>query len=360
MDSKFTTSPNFQFSYPPLEGAGGGLNSQLNKSKVRFGVVGTNFITDWVIAGAREDSRFELTAVCSRLDETARQFAAKHNIPYTFTSLEAMAESPLIDAIYIASPNAFHAEQSILCMQRGKHVLCEKPLASNASEVRRMIQSAQDNNVVLMEAMKPTLTPGFLSVQKAIHQIGVVRQYFSCYCQYSSRYDKLKGGIILNAFDPSLSNGAIMDIGIYTIYPMVVLFGRPKTIQATGVKLYSGVDGHGNICFSYENGLNATILYSKIANSQLPTEIQGENGIITLDRINIISEVTLTPRNGQTECIMPTLDHNEYYYEVAEFIDIIQSDRNESINNSLENSLITIEIVDEVRRQLGVVFPADI
>ena len=331
----------------------------MNKNKVRFGIVGTNFITDWVIAGAREDERFELVAVCSRSDETARLFAAKHNIPHTFTSLEAMAESQLIDAVYIASPNVMHATQSILCMQRGKHVLCEKPLASNASEVRQMAQAAQNNNVVLMEAMKPTLTPGFVAVQKAIHRIGIVRQYFSCYCQYSSRYDKLKEGIVLNAFDPTMSNGSIMDIGIYTIYPMVVLFGRPKTIQAIGVKLNSGVDGHGNVCFTYENGLNATVMYSKIANSQLPTEIQGEDGLITLDRINIISEVILTPRNGLKESIMPTLNHNEYYYEVAEFIDLIQSDRKESVNNSLENSLITIEIIDEIRQQLGVVFPAD-
>ena len=331
----------------------------MNTNKVRFGVVGTNFITDWVIAGGREDQRFELTAVCSRSEETARQFAAKYNIPYTFTSLEAMAESPLIDAVYIASPNAFHAEQSITCMKRGKHVLCEKAFASNAAEVRRMIQTAQNNHVVLMEAMKPTLTPGFWAVQKTLPQIGAVRQYFSCYCQYSSRYDKLKEGIVLNAFNPALSNGAIMDIGIYTIYPMVVLFGRPETIQATGVKLFSGIDGHGNVCFSYASGMTATVLFSKIANSQLPTEIQGENGIITLDRINIISEATLTPRNGQKQNILPAIDHNEYYYEVAEFIDLIQSGRKESANNSLENSLITMEIIDEIRRRLGIVFPAD-
>ena len=328
-------------------------------NKVRFGVVGTNFITDWVIAGGREDERFELTAVCSRKDETARQFAAKHAIPHTFTSLEAMAESPLIDAVYIASPNAFHAEQSIKCLERGKHVLCEKAFASNASEVRKMIESAKNNHVVLMEAMKPTLTPGFLAVQKAMPQIGAVRQYFSCYCQYSSRYDKLKEGIVLNAFNPELSNGAIMDIGVYTIYPMVVLFGRPQTIQASGVKLFSGADGHGNVCFTYANGLNATVLYSKIADSKLPTEIQGEEGIITLDRINIISEATLTPRNGQKTNIYPKVEHNEYYYEIAEFIDLIQSGRQESQNNSLEHSLITIEIIDEIRHQLGVVFPAD-
>lgn len=73
-------------------------------NKIRFGVVGTNFITDWVIAGARQDERFELAAVYSRTQERADEFAAKHQIPYTFTSLEEMAQSPLIDAVYIASP----------------------------------------------------------------------------------------------------------------------------------------------------------------------------------------------------------------------------------------------------------------
>ena len=84
--------------------------------------MGTNFITDWVIAGARQDERFELVAVCSRTQERADEFAAKHHIPYTFTSLEEMASSPLIDAVYIASPNFMHAGQSILCMNHGKHV----------------------------------------------------------------------------------------------------------------------------------------------------------------------------------------------------------------------------------------------
>ena len=106
--------------------------------KVRFGVIGTNNITDWVIQGGGEDERFQLTAVCSRTQERADEFAAKHNIPYTYTSLEAMAASNHVDAIYIATPNCCHASQAILCMSHGKHVLCEKPFASNAREVREI------------------------------------------------------------------------------------------------------------------------------------------------------------------------------------------------------------------------------
>lgn len=336
-------------------------------NKIRFGVIGTNFITDWVIAGAKQDERFELVAVCSRTQERANEFAAKYDIPYTFTSLEEMAESPLIDAVYIATPNYLHASQSILCMKHGKHVLCEKPMASNAYEVKQMIAASRQYGVTLMEAMKPTLTPNFRVLREALPKAGVIRRYFASYCQYSSRYDKFKEGIVLNAFKPELSNGAMMDIGVYTVYPMVVLFGRPNKISASGVVLSTGTDGQGAVNFEYE-GMNATVLYSKIANSSLPTEIEGEDGNFMLDKINQINRVTWQARpvasSGKgpltpVEDISAVTDKDEYYYEVAEFINLVQAGKLESEVNSHENSLITIEIIDEVRRQLGVSFLAD-
>ena len=334
---------------------------------IRFGVIGTNFITDWVIAGAKQDERFELVAVCSRTQERANEFAAKYDIPYTFTSLEEMAASPLIDAVYIATPNYLHASQSILCMKHGKHVLCEKPMASNAYEVKQMIAASRQYGVTLMEAMKPTLTPNFRVLREALPKAGVIRRYFASYCQYSSRYDKFKEGIVLNAFKPELSNGAMMDIGVYTVYPMVVLFGRPNKISASGVVLSTGTDGQGAVNFEYE-GMNATVLYSKIANSSLPTEIEGEDGNFMLDKINQINRVTWQARpvasSGKgpltpVEDISAVTDKDEYYYEVAEFINLVQAGKLESEVNSHENSLITIEIIDEVRRQLGVSFLAD-
>lgn len=326
--------------------------------KVRFGVIGTNFIVDKVLEAARLDHRFELTAIYSRTQERADEFAKKHNVPHTFTSLEDMVSSNLIDAVYIASPNSLHASQSILCMQHGKHVFCEKPFASNANEVKAMIAAAEKYNVRLMEAMKPTMTPNFSTIKDNLKEIGTIRKYFSCYCQYSSRYDKLKEGVILNAFDPSLSNGAVMDLGVYTIYPMVVLFGRPKKISATGLKLFTGADGQGSVNFEYE-GMDATVMYSKIADSSLPTEIQGEEGTITADRINIINKVTLKKRGGEETIISNPNPTHEYYFEVAEFIDLIQKNEKESTINSLENSLITIEIIDEIRKQLEIIYPAD-
>ena len=335
--------------------------------KVRFGVVGTNFITDWVIAGAREDERYELSAVCSRTRERGEEFAAKHNIPHIFTSLEEMAASDKVDAIYIASPNYMHAQQSILCMSHGKHVLCEKPMASNAREAAAMIAASKKYGVALMEAMKSTLSPNFLAVKENMHRIGTPRRYFASFCQYSSRYDKYKEGIVLNAFRPELSNGAMMDIGVYTIYPLVALFGRPNSISAQGVVLESGADGQGAVNMQYD-GVNATVLYSKIANSHLPAEIEGEDGNILIDRIQTPTEVRFYPRqapaSGQEKRVVGELlskqeSHNEYYYEVAEFINLILEGRRESQINSHDTSLATMEIIDEVRRQLGVHYPAD-
>jgi len=326
--------------------------------KLRFGVIGTNFIVDWVLEAARLDPRFELTAIYSRTQEKADSFADKHHIPHTFTSIEEMAASSLIDAVYIAAPNSLHASYSVLFMNHGKHVLCEKPLASNAKEVQAMIDAARANKVVLMEAMKPVLTPNFMVIKNHLSEIGTIRRYFSCYCQYSSRYDKLKEGIVLNAFNSELSNGAVMDLGVYTIYPMVVLFGMPEKIDATGLKLSTRVDGQGAVNFEYEN-MNATVLYSKMADSFLPTEIQGEDGIITANRINIIEKVTLFKRKGEETDLSIQDTRNDYYYEIAEFLDLVESGKVESEINSHQNSLITIKIIDEIRNQLGIIYPAD-
>lgn len=335
--------------------------------KVRFGIVGTSKISEWVLAGARKDPRYEAVAIYSRTQEKACEYAGKHGIPHTFTNLDEMAASPLIDAVYIASPNAKHAEQAICCMQHGKHVLCEKPLASNAREAQAMIEASRKYGVTLMEAMISTLNPNFGVVREYLPRLGKIRRYFSSYCQYSSRYDKLKAGEVLNAFKPELSNGAMMDIGIYTVYPMVALFGMPEEVTAQGIKLFTGVDGQGAVNFRYP-GMDATVLYSKIANSSLPTEIEGEDGNLLLDQIHVTHEVTYLPRQAAMPGRGPeavrkqvgvTLEYDEYYYEVREFINLILQGKRESEVNSHFNSLSTLQLIDEVRRQLGVAYPAD-
>ncbi len=327
--------------------------------KIRFGVVGTNYITDRVMDAGRMDPRFELTAVCSRTAGRAAEYAAQHDIPYTFTSLEEMAASRVLDAVYIASPNSLHAPQAVVCMNHGKHVLCEKPFASNVREAGEMIAAARRNNVALMEAMKPTLTPNFRAVMECLPKIGKVRNYFASFGKYSARYDALKAGELPNAFNLEMSNGALVDIGVYAIYPMAVLFGRPEKICAAVAKLPSGADGHGTVCYSYGD-MTATVLFSKICDISLPFEINGEGGSIRGDAINTITKVEYCPRGGEwSDITVPGHSGHDYSYEMTEFIDLVESGRNESAINSFDTSLAVMEIMDEVRRQAGIVYPAD-
>lgn len=325
---------------------------------VQFGIIGTNWITDRFIEAAKMVQGFKLTAVYSRTRERAEEFANQYNIPKRFTDLNEMAASSDLDAVYIASPNSFHVEQAILFLQNGKHVLCEKPLAANATEVKRMIQSAKDHHVLLMEAMKSTLLPNFKVIQDHLHKIGPIRRYFSSYCQYSSRYDKYKEGIILNAFNPKFANGSLMDLGVYCLYPLIVLFGEPKEIKATSIMLDSGVDGEGSILLKYDDK-DAIIMYSKITNSNLPSEIQGEKGSIIIDKIHTPEKVEIHYNDGTIEPLRVEQSHPPMYYEVKEFVELIQQGKTESIINSYKNSYTTMQIVDKVRDEIGLVYPSD-
>ncbi|NMH72466.1 Gfo/Idh/MocA family oxidoreductase [Bacillus sp. RO2] len=325
---------------------------------IRFGVIGTNWITESFINAAQENEDFLLTAVYSRKEETAKDFGNKFNVSTTYTNLDEFTKSKEMDAVYIASPNSFHAEQAIACMDQGKHVLCEKPIASNTKELSEMVTAAKRNNVVLMEAMKSTLLPNFLAVKENLHKIGQIRNYVASYCQYSSRYDKYKEGTVLNAFKPEFSNGALMDIGIYTIYPMVALFGKPKALHAISHMLESGVDGQGSILFNYD-GMDASVAYSKIANSYLPSEIQGEEGTIILDTIHTPEKILIRFKDGTEEDITVPQKGQSMFYEAEEFIRLIKSGEEESSNNSHSTSLQTMELIEEARAQIGLVYPAD-
>ncbi len=328
--------------------------------KVRFGLVGTGRITDWVLKGAFEDSRFVAQAVCSRTIENARSFAAKYNIPDTYTDLDAMASSPDIDAIYIGTPNHTHADIAIKCLNHGKHVLCEKPFASNAQEAERMVTAARENGVIIMEAMISTLSQNFRKASELVTRIGTLRHYFASFCQYSSKYDALKQGVVAASFDPLCSGGALMDIGVYTIWPMVALFGKPAAI--TSNLMTYDIPGHGltdlqgTVDFKYD-GFTASVIYSKISDSYLPTEIAGEDGNIILDKIHTCRELKYIPhaipssgRGAQLMIEDHTIKetHDPYYYEINEFLDCIQKGEDSKIN-SPERSIIVMRILDQIR-----------
>ena len=325
---------------------------------MRFAVIGTNWITDRFLEAAHLIDEFQLTAVYSRTEDRAREFASKYNVDTIYTSVKDLANSDVVDAVYIASPTAFHAEHAITCMEGGKHVLVEKPFASNVYEVEKMIQTAKDNKVLLMEAMKTTLVPNFEKVKENLNKIGPVRRYVANFCQYSSRYDKYKEGIVLNAFKPELSNGSLMDIGVYCLYPMIALFGEPEKVQANAWMLDSGVDGEGTVVATYDDLIGVT-MFSKVTNSTLPSEIQGEKGSIVIGKFSDMEDLKIVYHDGTEEIIETNQRKESMYYETKAFIETCKAGKLQNEINSWDVSLQTMKVLDESRQQIGLIFPAD-
>ncbi|MNN68421.1 hypothetical protein D3C81_1841290 [compost metagenome] len=139
---------------------------------------------------------------------------------------------------------------------------------------------------------------------------------------------------------------------------MVALFGKPDSIQAVGVMLSSGVDGEGSMIMKYDE-MEGVVMHSKISDSYLPTEIQGENGTMVIDKINQPYSVKIHYRDGTIEDLTKPQMHESMYYEAREFIDLIISGERNSEINSHVTSLAVAEIMEEARRQIGLKYKAD-
>lgn len=323
---------------------------------IRFATIGTNFITEWFIEAAKSISSLEYAAVYSRNEETAKEFASRHGVGRYYTTLLELAEADDIDAVYIASPNSFHCEQAVLMLEHKKHVLCEKSIASNSRELEKMLQAAQKNQVVLLEAMRPAFDPGLAAIKENLEKLGKIRRISFQYGKYSSRYDKFQEGIIENAFNPAFSNGALMDIGVYCIHSMVKLFGSPVRVHGEALMLPGGIDGQGVILAEYPD-MQADIMYSKITNNQLPSQIQGEKATMLIEEIQNPTHLTICCRDGRKEEIHVEKEANNMVYEIREWICLIKKQQSGEIHNRY--SRMSLAVMDEVRRQIGLVFPAD-
>ena len=327
---------------------------------LKIGMIGTNFISDDFCAAAAQVPGAELFAVYSRKQETGDAFAARHGIPQVYTDYDEFLDSGL-DAVYVASPNFAHCAQTLKALNHKKHVLCEKVMAVNEQEVRSMIDCARQNNVVLLEAMRPDFDPAYDLIEQNLPRIGKLRRATFEFCQYSSRYDSFREGIIQNAFNPELGNAAVMDIGVYCIHSLVRLFGAPKNVKAFSTKLSNGFDGSGIVLLEYED-MTAEAVYSKVAVSVSPSGLQGEDGSIMIDYISKPESVSLRLREsardtlagGAIEKLPYTPVKNNMIFEIQEFLKLVE--KKEADHKYLKHSLDTIRVLDEVRRQTGIRF----
>ena len=319
--------------------------------KVRFAVVGTNFISDWFCENALACDAASLEAVYSRKEGTGRAFAQKYGIGKVYTDYDLMLADADIDAVYVASPTVCHKEHSIKAMNAKKHVLCEKMIAENLSSFLEMKRTSLSTNMVLCEAMRPAYDPAYDRVREAVAEIGEVRRASFEFCQYSSRYDKFKMGIVENAFSKDLKNSALSDIGIYPLHVCISLFGEPKQIYSASVKLDGGFDGAGNILLVYDK-MTAVVTYSKISDSVNPSLIEGEGGTVLIDKISFPKSVRTVLRNGEgREYITERPEHN-MVYEIEAFCEMIRGERD--YMSALELTERTVRAVECVYRASGI------
>lgn len=321
---------------------------------IKLGIIGTNFVSDWLCESVERTEGIVNAAVYSRTEEKGREFAKKHGIPAVYTDREAFFSSD-IDAAYIASPNSLHYPQVMEAIAHGKHALCEKPVALDSGELARMTAAAKEKGVALLEAMRPDFDPALETVRAALSEIGEIRYARFEFCQYSSRYDRFKSGEVLNAFNPRLGNAALMDIGVYAVHVCVGLFGRPELSRmwARSLKLDNGFEGMGVLLLPYDT-FTAEILYSKITDSTQPSVIMGEKGSVTIDKLSAPQRVVLQRRGEEPEELPFEKRTCNMEFEIAEFVRLIRS--GETGCGHTARSLDALAVMDRARELTGVAF----
>ncbi|WP_164995823.1 Gfo/Idh/MocA family protein [Miniphocaeibacter massiliensis] len=313
---------------------------------MKFGVIGSNFIVQDFLNAAKLLEDFEFTAMYSRDINKAIEFGKENGAKFYYDDLDKMLSSG-IDAVYIASPIGLHEEQSIKALNYGIHVICEKVATTTLNSINNIIETSKKNNKMFMEAIISTTTPTFREIKNSLCKLGSIRRVVFQFNQYSSRYDKLKIGIVENAFKPKLGNGALTDIGIYSIEPIVNLFGKPNKVIGNNHRLSTGAIGFGTGILDYDD-FEAVVMYSKIFNNYPESQIIGEDGVLTFEKTSLPTKFNIEYRDGTLEKYEDKNKLPLMYYEIEEFINCIKQGKIESEINSLEITKNSIEVIEKL------------
>ena len=328
---------------------------------LNFGTIGSGWITDEYIHGAKDSGLWRLTAVYSRSEAKAQEYAQKHGAKYAFTSVEELATCPEVDAVYVASPNALHYEHCKALLQRGKHVICEKPLCAQADKVRELAALAAEKQLVFLEAIMFLHQPQLKSLEAALSQIGKISMAKLDFCQRSSKLDRYLSGELPNIFNPKLETGAFMDLGVYCVYPALYLFGKPESFHASAALMDTGADGSGVVTLEYPDKL-ATLTYSKLGQAGANSDIQGPDGTVSVESISKLNGISLRRKDGSVE---PIHGEDEKYKlmgnEAKDFYRYITQpqESREEYARCVRLSVEVAEFMEAVRRKAGIRFESD-
>lgn len=328
---------------------------------LRFGTIGTSWITNSYIDGALDSGLWTLTAVYSRTLEKGREFGAKYGVETVFTDMEAMAQSDLIDAVYIASPNKLHAEHVRIFLENGKHVICEKPLSAHAKDVKALQTLAKERGLIYLEAIMFMHLPQRRLLEEALEKIGGVNVAKLDFCQRSSKYDAYLAGNLPNIFNPALETGALMDLGIYCVYPALYLFGMPERTQITAQLLASGADGSGIVAMQYPDKL-VNLVYSKVGQAAANTDFQGNLGTVSVASISKLANIEIIYNDGSRETVCGEEPKYKLMgYEAKDFYRYITEPEASAAEYAQCCALAyaVSDYMEQLRRDAGIRFPSD-
>jgi predicted dehydrogenase len=326
---------------------------------MKLGIVGTGLIVQ-AVAPNLASWGVEVVAIAGtpRSVEQVNALADEYGAAGRYTDYHELMADPAVDTVYVAVPNFLHYDVTMAALDAGKHVVCEKPLASNAEEARRLADHARELGLFLWEAVVTTRQPNFRLVRdELLGRIGTVKQVFVNYSQYSRRYDAFRAGEVLPAFDPAKAGGAIMDIGLYTLTYTIGLFGAPNSARYLA-NIERGIDTSGVIELCYD-GFTAINLCSKDCGGPCGMTIQGTDGYIhSASQPNLCGPVTLRLNDGTEETYdrsLPAMWEGEFH----EFLRQMEAGDLDECYRQLEESLVVSRVQNEVRIAAGVLFPTD-
>jgi len=317
---------------------------------IGLGNIAASFARDLaLVSGGR------LVAVASRSKEKAEDFGSEYKAKYKFGSYQELFLCDEVDVVYIATLHTSHAELSIMAMEMGKGVLCEKPFGINSAEVEKMITAAKKNRVFLMEAMWSRFNPSIKKVKKliskgAIGDIGYLHADFAFY-----GLNRSEEGRLLN---PDLAGGSLLDIGIYPIFLAYLMLGTPQSINAVSNFYKTGVEIQTSMIFNYPTA--QAILYSGLnSRSEMKAEISGSEGSFFLHSRWHQSQGYTLQKEGESQVFELPTTGKGYSHEIEEVHNCLNLKQPESALWSLEDSRNLMAIMDEIRTKCGISFPSE-
>lgn len=320
----------------------------------RWGIIGPGKIAQKFAAAIRLAGNAVLQAIASRDAARSREFAEKHGATKWYNNYEQLVADPDIDAIYIATPHAFHAENALLCLKHGKPVLCEKPMALNRKQVEQMVAASRLNNTFLMEAMWTRFLPAIEKVLELVKdgKIGAVKYVKGDFGFYTP-FDPQS-----RLFNMALGGGSVLDIGVYPIAFCLAVLGKPDHITAIGKLAPTGADETCLAVLQYDNGAMASVFSTVDSFTSLTAEVAGTEGTITIPTAWYKNNTFTLHRMGeekQTFTFGPVT--NGFEYQIREVMRCLEQGLTESPVMSHEFSLLLSETMDTVRERIGVRYP---